>query len=361
MNGLEKVGKFVGGTFSIWVLLFACLGFFFPAAFTGLKGYIQLFLGIVMFGMGLTLSAADFREVFRRPVDVAIGVVGHYLIMPFLAFGLALVLQLPPDIAVGVILVGCCPSGTASNVMTLLSKGDVALGVSIASVSTLIAPLATPAMINLLAGRWMNIDAKSLIMDILIVVIVPIVLGVIVKSLFRKQAEASVQALPLISTLVIMLIVAIVIAGSKGKILETGPIIFGVVILHNGIGFLLGYWFAKLFGMNLSKRKAVTLETGMQNSGLGAALAATHLIRLLLYRVRFLACGIIFPARCSRPGFPAGRRRTAHPGTIKLCQWLVTSGCGSAFSNSLGKVRKDRFDFIVADHYTVVVTTTVFK
>ncbi|WCM61885.1 bile acid:sodium symporter family protein [Paenibacillus polymyxa] len=276
MNGLEKVGKFVGGTFSIWVLLFACLGFFFPAAFTGLKGYIQLFLGIVMFGMGLTLSAADFREVFRRPVDVAIGVVGHYLIMPFLAFGLALVLQLPPDIAVGVILVGCCPSGTASNVMTLLSKGDVALGVSIASVSTLIAPLATPAMINLLAGRWMNIDARSLIMDILIVVIVPIVLGVIVKSLFRKQAEASVQALPLISTLVIMLIVAIVIAGSKGKILETGPIIFGVVILHNGIGFLLGYWFAKLFGMNLSKRKAVTLETGMQNSGLGAALAAAH-------------------------------------------------------------------------------------
>ncbi|KAF6631765.1 bile acid:sodium symporter family protein [Paenibacillus sp. EKM208P] len=276
MNGLEKVGKFVGGTFSIWVLLFACLGFFFPAAFTGLKGYIQLFLGIVMFGMGLTLSAADFREVFRRPVDVAIGVVGHYLIMPFLAFGLALVLQLPPDIAVGVILVGCCPSGTASNVMTLLSKGDVALGVSIASVSTLIAPLATPAMINLLAGRWMNINAKSLIMDILIVVIVPIVLGVIVKSLFRKQAEASVQVLPLISTLVIMLIVAIVIAGSKGKILETGPIIFGVVILHNGIGFLLGYWFAKLFGMNLSKRKAVTLETGMQNSGLGAALAAAH-------------------------------------------------------------------------------------
>ncbi|MFB5676525.1 bile acid:sodium symporter family protein [Paenibacillus terreus] len=276
MNTVEKISKFVGGTFSVWVILFALLGFFVPDAFTGLKGYIQIFLGIVMFGMGLTLSSADFREVFRRPLDVAIGVVGHYLIMPLLAFGLALLLQLPPDIAVGVILVGCCPSGTASNVMTLLAKGDVALGVSIASVSTLIAPLATPFMISLLAGRWMNIDAASLIKDILMVVIIPIVLGVIVKALFRRQAEASVKALPLVSTIAIVLIVAIVVAGSKGKIIETGPLIFAVVILHNGLGYLLGFWFAKLFGMNLAKRKAVTLETGMQNSGLGAALAAAH-------------------------------------------------------------------------------------
>jgi BASS family bile acid:Na+ symporter len=276
VNTVEKISKFVGSTFSVWVILFALLGFFVPDAFTGLKGYIQIFLGIVMFGMGLTLSSADFREVFCRPLDVAIGVVGHYLIMPLLAFGLALLLQLPPDIAVGVILVGCCPSGTASNVMTLLAKGDVALGVSIASVSTLIAPLATPAMISLLAGHWMNIDAGSLIKDILMVVIIPIVLGVIVKALFRRQAEASVKALPLVSTIAIVLIVAIVVAGSKSRILETGPLIFAVVILHNGLGYLLGFWFAKLFGMNLAKRKAVTLETGMQNSGLGAALAAAH-------------------------------------------------------------------------------------
>lgn len=276
MNTVEKISKFVGGTFSVWVILFALLGFFVPDAFTGLKGYIQIFLGIVMFGMGLTLSSADFREVFRRPLDVAIGVVGHYLIMPLLAFGLAVLLQLPPDIAVGVILVGCCPSGTASNVMTLLAKGDVALGVSIASVSTLIAPLATPFMISLLAHKWMNIDAASLIKDILMVVIIPIVLGVIVKTLFRRQAEASVKALPLVSTIAIVMIVAIVVAGSKSRILETGPLIFAVVILHNGLGYLLGFWFAKLFGMNLAKRKAVTLETGMQNSGLGAALAAAH-------------------------------------------------------------------------------------
>lgn len=276
MNKVERISNFVGGTFSVWVILFAILGFFAPQAFVELKGQISLLLGIIMFGMGLTLSSADFREVFRRPVDVAIGVVGHYLIMPSLAYLLAVGLNLPPDIAVGVILVGCCPSGTASNVMTYLAKGDVALGVSIASVSTLIAPVATPAIISLLAGHWMDINAKSLFMDIISVVIVPIVLGVIVKSLFKRQAEASVKALPLISTIAIVLIVAIVVAINKGKILETGLLIFMVVILHNLLGYLLGYFFAKAFGLNLAKRKAVTLETGMQNSGLGAALAAAH-------------------------------------------------------------------------------------
>ncbi|PZE19560.1 bile acid:sodium symporter family protein [Paenibacillus xerothermodurans] len=273
---VERISKFVGGTFSVWVIVFAIFGFFAPQLFVGLKNHISLLLGIVMFGMGLTLSSADFREVFRRPMDVVIGVIGHYLIMPGLAFVLAVALKLPPEIAVGVILVGSCPSGTASNVMTFLAKGDVALGVSIASVSTLIAPLATPAIISLLAGQWMDINTESLFMDIIKVVIIPILLGVIVKALFKKQAEASVKALPLVSTVAIVLIVAIVVALNKGKIIETGALIFLVVILHNGLGFVLGYFFAKLFGMNLAKRKAVTLETGMQNSGLGAALAAAH-------------------------------------------------------------------------------------
>jgi BASS family bile acid:Na+ symporter len=276
MNTVEKVSNFVGKTFSIWVILFACLGFFAPNLFTGYKSSISPLLGIVMFGMGLTLSAADFREVFRRPKDVAIGVIGHYLIMPSIAYLLAIGLNLPPEIAVGVILVGCCPSGTASNVMTFLAKGDVALGVSIASVSTIIAPFATPALISFLAGKWMDINTKSLFMDIVQVVIVPIVLGTIVKAIFRKQAEASVKALPLVSTIAIVLIVAIVVGLNQPKIMSNGLLIFAAVILHNLLGYILGYFFAKLFGMDLAKRKAVTLETGMQNSGLGAALAAAH-------------------------------------------------------------------------------------
>jgi BASS family bile acid:Na+ symporter len=276
MNAVEKVSNFVGRTFSLWVILFACLGFFAPNLFTGFKTSVSPLLGIVMFGMGLTLSAADFREVFRRPKDVAIGVIGHYLIMPSIAYLLAIGLNLPPEIAVGVILVGCCPSGTASNVMTFLAKGDVALGVTIASVSTIIAPFATPALISLLAGKWMDINTKSLFMDIVQVVILPIVLGAIVKAIFRKQAEASVKALPLVSTIAIVLIVAIVVGLNQPKIMSNGLLIFAAVILHNLLGYILGYFFAKLFGMDLAKRKAVTLETGMQNSGLGAALAAAH-------------------------------------------------------------------------------------
>jgi BASS family bile acid:Na+ symporter len=276
VNSVEKVSAVVGKTFSFWVLLFACLGFFAPQLFTGYKSWITPLLGIVMFGMGLTLSTADFKEVFRRPRDVAIGVVGHYLIMPGIAYVLSIALRLPPDIAVGVILVGCCPSGTASNVMTFLAKGDVALGVSIASISTLIAPLATPALVSLLAGEWMAINTKSLVLDIVQVVIVPIVLGIIAKALFRRQAEASVKALPLVSTIAIVFIIAIIVGLNQPKLLSNGLLIVTAVVLHNLLGFALGYLFAKMFGMDLAKRKAVMLETGMQNSGLGAALAAAH-------------------------------------------------------------------------------------
>jgi BASS family bile acid:Na+ symporter len=276
VNAVEKASAFVGKTFSLWVLLFAALGFFAPPVFIGYKTWIAPLLGIVMFGMGLTLSAADFRDVFRRPKDVAIGVVGHYFIMPGIAYVLAVALRLPPEIAVGVILVGCCPSGTASNVMTFLSKGDVALGVSIGSVSTLIAPFATPALVSLLAGQWMTINTASLFKDIVQVVIVPIALGLVVKTLFRRQAAASAQALPLVSTAAIVLIIAIIVALNQPKLLTNGVLMFAAVILHNLLGFALGYVFARAFGMNLAKRKAVMFETGMQNSGLGAALAAAH-------------------------------------------------------------------------------------
>jgi len=276
VNAVEKASAFVGKTFSLWVLLMAGFGFFAPQLFVGYKSWITPLLGLVMFGMGLTLSAADFREVFRRPRDVAIGVVGHYLIMPGVAYLVAVALHLPPDIAVGVILVGCCPSGTASNVMTFLAKGDVALGVSIALVSTLIAPLATPSLVSLLAGKWMAINTASLFMDIVQVVIVPIVLGILAKTLFRKQAAASVKALPLLSTVAIVVIIAIIVGLNQQKILSNGLLILGAVVVHNLLGFALGYLFARMFGMSLAKRKAVMLETGMQNSGLGAALAAAH-------------------------------------------------------------------------------------
>ncbi|QCJ42477.1 bile acid:sodium symporter family protein [Bacillus sp. S3] len=276
MKALERLSQFVGNTFAIWVLIFAVLAFVSPPAFTWIAPHISLLLGIIMFGMGLTLSGNDFKEVFKRPKDVAIGVVGQFLIMPGLAFLLSKGLNLAPEIAVGVILVGCCPGGTASNVMTFLSKGDVALSVTITSVTTILAPLVTPALILLLASEWIPVDPAGLFLSIVKIVLFPIILGVIVKKLFNRQAQASVKVLPLISIIAIVAIVAAVVSANQAAIAKTGFLIFVVVVLHNCLGYFIGYLFGKLFKMDLSKKKAVAIEVGMQNSGLGAAIAAAH-------------------------------------------------------------------------------------
>lgn len=276
MTVIEKISNLAGKTFTLWVLIFAVMAYLSPDHFKWLGGYIVPLLGIVMFGMGLTLELSDFKEVLRRPKEVALGVIGHFIIMPLIAFLLAVGLHLPKDVAVGVILVGCCPSGTASNVMVFLARGNVALAVAIASVSTILAPIVTPLLILLFASKWVNISVWSLFLSIAQVIIIPLVVGFIIKKLFGKQARASAKALPLVSVIAIVLIVSGVVAGSAAKIAQTGLLIFGVVILHNLLGFLIGFFFARLCGMDLAKQKAVSMEVGMQNSGLGVAIATAH-------------------------------------------------------------------------------------
>ncbi len=276
MQAIARLSRFVGNTFAIWVLLFAILAFFAPEQFTWIVPYIVPLLGIIMFGMGLTLSKKDFSEVFRRPGTVLIGVLGQFIIMPSLAWILCQALNLPPEIAVGVILVGCCPGGTASNVMTFLARGDVALSVAITSVTTLLAPVVTPALIYLLASQWLEVSAAAMFWSIVQVVILPIVLGVIAQALLREKVEGCVNALPLVSVVAIVAIVAAVVAANQARIATTGLLIFAVVVLHNGLGLLLGYWLAKLSGLSMAQRKTLSIEVGMQNSGLGAALATAH-------------------------------------------------------------------------------------
>lgn len=276
MKVLERFSQFVSNTFAIWVLLFAALAFFIPSGFSWIGAYITTLLGIVMFGMGLTITVADFKEVLTRPKDVAVGVVGQFLIMPILAFLLVKLFNLQPEIAIGVILVGCCPGGTSSNVMTFLSKGDVALSVTITSITTLLAPIITPGLIYLFASEYIDVAPSALFMSIVKVIIIPIALGFIVQKFFNKQAKASVKVMPLVSVVAIVAIVAAVVAGNQQKIAETGLIIFAVVVLHNCLGYLIGYLFGKIFGMNLAKKKAIAIEVGMQNSGLGASLAVAH-------------------------------------------------------------------------------------
>ncbi|PAY14264.1 bile acid:sodium symporter family transporter [Bacillus sp. 7705b] len=276
MENIRKISHFAGQTFGIWVIVFAVLGFSFPSLFSWISSYITIFLGIIMFGMGLTLQTDDFKELIRKPLYVIIGVIAQYTIMPLVAFGLAYGLHLPSEIAVGVILVGCCPGGTASNVMTFLAKGNTALSVAVTTISTLLAPVLTPVLIMLFAKEWLPVSPGSLFISILQAVLIPIIAGLVVKIFFKKQVSKAVHALPLVSVIGIVAIVSAVVSGNRENLLQSGLLIFSVVILHNGFGYLLGFLCAKLLKMDYASQKAIAIEVGMQNSGLGAALATAH-------------------------------------------------------------------------------------
>jgi len=276
LKALASFSAFVGKTFALWVILFAVLGFFFPEIFKQMTPYIVILLGIIMFGMGLTISIDDFRELSRRPAEVAIGVAAQFVIMPALAVLLTLIIPMSPEVAAGVILVGCCPGGTSSNVMTYLSKGDVALSVACTSVTTLAAPVVTPFLVWMFASQYLPVNGWAMFMSILQVVILPLALGAIAQKLLPRLVQIAIPVLPLVSVVGIVLIVSAVVGASKGAIAQSGLLIFAVVVLHNGLGYLLGYFAAKAFGLSLHKRKALAIEVGMQNSGLGAALATAY-------------------------------------------------------------------------------------
>ncbi|KGX86331.1 bile acid:sodium symporter family protein [Pontibacillus litoralis] len=277
MKALEKISQFMGNTFAIWVIAFAIIAYLFPIGFTWIVPYIVPLLGFIMFGMGLSLAKEDFQEVARRPKDIAVGVGAQFLIMPLVAFGLATLLPLSDEVAAGVVLVGCCPGGTSSNVMTYLSKGDTALSVAITAVSTLLAPIVTPILVFILASQWMPVSASSLFLSIVKIVLIPIVLGFLLKSWLGSKVEAGVKALPLVSVISIVAIVTAVVSINQEQIAKTGALIFAIVMIHNILGYAIGYGFGKLFGMDTTKRRAVSIEVGMQNSGLGSTLAIAHL------------------------------------------------------------------------------------
>lgn len=212
----------------------------------------------------------------KRPWAVVLGIVAHYVIMPGAGWVIAHALQLEPELAVGVILVGCAPSGTASNVMAFLAKGDVALSVAVASVSTLIAPIVTPLLVLFLAGSYLPIDAGGMVLDIVKTVLLPVILGVLARRFARSLVARALPVLPWASAIVIALIVAVVVAGSASKLAAAGGIVFLAVVLHNGFGLGLGYLAGRLGRLDDRARRALAFEVGMQNSGLAATLATAH-------------------------------------------------------------------------------------
>ena len=274
---MKRICKLISDYMGVLVLLSAVAALVFPDALSHLKPrLINPLLGIIMFGMGLTLKAEDFRVVFSRPRDVLVGCLAQFTVMPILAFLLTRIFRLEPALAIGVILVGCCPGGTASNVITYLAKGDLALSVGMTAVSTLLAPVLTPLLVWLLAGETVDVDVVGMLLSILWVVILPIVLGLLVKRFWPRTTEKAAGYLPALSSLAICVIVLIVIAVNAHKLLDGGWIILLVVVLHNVCGLAAGYLIGSMLHLSPAKRRAISIEVGMQNSGLASSLATLH-------------------------------------------------------------------------------------
>ena len=283
---MKKISEVIGKYMAWIVLIIAALALFVPGTCLWIQtGWINYLLMIVMFGMGLTMKLSDFAVVFARPRDVIIGCLAQFIVMPLLAFGLGKAFGLSNELLVGVILVGTCPGGTSSNVITYLSKGDTALSVGMTSINTLLAPFLTPALTYLYLRTTVSVDVKSMFVSIIQVVIIPIGLGLMINKLFGRYTQKISDVLPTVSVTAICLIVAAVVSHNSGKILSTGLVIFAVVILHNLLGYLCGYLIGVLFKMDLPRKKAVAIEIGMQNSGLATTLAGTAFPNLAMATV----------------------------------------------------------------------------
>lgn len=258
--------------FPLWAALCSIFAYLNPAVFAPLKPYISEMLMLVMLSMGMTLKIADFTRVLKRPAPIVAGIGLHYLIMPLAAWLIARLLNMSPELQAGMVLVGCVASGTASNVMVFLSKGDVALSVTISALSTVVGIFATPLLAKLYIAASIAVPVVNMLKEILLIVALPIAIGVGINYFISQQVKKIVPSLPLITMCVIILVLATVVSLSSDKIgIETAIVVFGV-ILHNGLGLIGGYWGGRLFGFDKSICRTLALEVGMQNSGLAAVL-----------------------------------------------------------------------------------------
>ena len=272
----DRSARIAVTVFPVLILAAFAVSLAVPAQLSPLSAGTDVALGIIMFGMGLTLTPPDFALVVKRPLPVLVGVVAQFVIMPTLAWVLAKAFQLDPMLAAGVILVGCAPGGTSSNVISYLAKGDVALSVTMTSISTLLAPLMTPLLTRWLAGQYMPVDAGSMAMSIVKMVLVPVVGGLVVRVLFTRAVERVLPAMPWVSVLGICYVVLAVVSKSAEKILSAGLLILVVVACHNVLGYLFGYGAGRMLGRDSRVCRTISIEVGMQNSGLAAALATTY-------------------------------------------------------------------------------------
>ena len=280
-NRMKKVGKvssFLTKYIGVIIICFSVIAFFWRDGFAWTTNYTSVFLGVAMFGMGLTIKMDDFKRVFSRPKEILIGFVAQYTIMPVIAWILCQVMQLPTDLALGVILVGCCPGGTASNVITYIAGGDVALSVGMTIVSTLAAPVMTPFLVYILAGAWVEVSFWAMVLSVVKVILVPVLLGILLRTLAGDHVDKVSDVMPLISVVAIVMIIGGIVAINAEKILSCGVLVLGVVAIHNFCGMMLGLLAAKIFHVEYTRATAIAIEVGMQNSGLAVSLAAANFV-----------------------------------------------------------------------------------
>lgn len=270
--------------FPLWALLLAAVAYFQPQLFIGLgnTGFITLgelifyLLALIMFFMGLTLTPTDFIRVFTQPHKVLIGVVIQFTVMPLAAFIISKALLLSPELTAGMVLVGATAGGTSSNVITYLAGGKVALSITMTLVSTLVAIVATPLLVELFVGQALDVPVVDMMKDIAKIVVIPVVLGVVVNLLMGRKLRKADNALAAGSMICILLVIAIVVSLNAGRIATLGPLIALAVILHNITGFAAGYYGAKFMKCDERECRTIAIEVGMQNSGLAAGLAAKY-------------------------------------------------------------------------------------
>ncbi|MEM5419494.1 ketopantoate/pantoate/pantothenate transporter PanS [Paraburkholderia ferrariae] len=262
--------------FPLWAVLVSLLAYFDPGLVAPIAPHVTTLLMIIRLAMGVTLSFADFQRVFTRPAPVAAGIFLHYLVMPLAAWAIAKVLHMPPDLTAGMVLVGSVASGTASNVMIYLARGDVALSVTISALSTLVGVFATPLLTRLYVDASIVVDVHGMLVSILQIVGLPIAIGLVVNRLAGALVRRVEPVLPLVSMVSILAIIAAVVGGTHASIATVGPLVALGVVLHNGIGLLGGYWGGRLLGFDESVCRTLAIEVGMQNSGLAATLGKLY-------------------------------------------------------------------------------------
>ncbi len=262
--------------FPLWAILLSAVAYGLPELFIPLKGSLFFLLGLVMFGMGISLKARDFLAVIKSPKPIILGLLLQFLCMPFFAWALSSWLQLPLMLATGMLLVGASPGGTASNVICYLAKGNVALSITVTAMSTLVAVVATPFLSFLYLSQQVDVPAMKMLIDIFKIIILPVTAGIICNQLFGRFLKTARHIFPAVSVLSIVLIIAIIVALNQSRLGDIGLLLVTAVALHNALGLLVGYWVPRMLGMDKKTSKTLAIEVGMQNSGLAVALAVKY-------------------------------------------------------------------------------------